>query len=328
MDGILITLYSIAGTTSSLSKYTLLIKSKINGLEKHEQLIFDCYKKAYKEITGKDPSEFNLKGETEIYTAAIKYFENPQDTERDGKLKSVLFENNKELSRVVERFKILLVNNGGQEILTLFSINIFENTEIIKDDTREIKEVVKKIEQMLKQSSNQGNQSVRTLVDNNLSIVNSDQDLIKDDEIILKLGEELISKINDLIENNELDSALEILNGLINMKDFQTLDAKIRCSILSSKGRVFIKRFDKNEASLIKDKLEMIDIDTKSKWNFIFRFGVFTQNESLVNNSLDKLQELGVEQKEINIKRSSYYVAVGNYDMVKSILEEENQDEH
>lgn len=325
MDGTLITLYSIAGTTSSLSKYKLLIKSKINGLEKHEQLIFDCYQKAYKEITGKDPSEFKLKGEAEIYSGAIKYFENPLDSQRDEKLNSVLFENNKELLRIIDRFKVLLINNGGQEILALFSINTFENTEIIKYDVRELKEVVKQMQETL---LNQGNQSTKTLVDNDFNIANSDQDLIKDDEIIFKLGEELISKVDDLIENNELDSVLEILNGLINMKNFKTLDAKMRCGILSSKGRVFIKRFDKNEASLIKDQLEMINIDTKSKWNFIFRYAVFTQNESLVNDSLDKLQELGIEQEEIAVKKTSYYIAVGNYEMVKSILEEENQNEH
>jgi len=151
-------------------------------------------------------------------------------------------------------------------------------------------------------------------------------DPLLDDEVIIKMGEQLITKINELIENNELESAESILSGVTSASNFNNLNDDLRVGILSTKGSIFIKLFDKPKAKEIYEELGKISCNNKRKWNYFFKYGIIMANKELVDQALGELETLGLSTEEIMIKKSSYFLSRGEVDEVIQILEEDKKE--
>ncbi|MCP4971701.1 MAG: hypothetical protein GY932_14035, partial [Arcobacter sp.] len=98
------TLYSIAGTTATLKPYYSKFKTKMTGLSVHESILFECYKKAVKDVTGKDIKKYKLKGEIELFERAMKYFEHNSFSSSESKIREYILGDNETLKKVEDKF--------------------------------------------------------------------------------------------------------------------------------------------------------------------------------------------------------------------------------
>jgi hypothetical protein len=151
---------------------------------------------------------------------------------------------------------------------------------------------------------------------------------ITDEEVIIKMGEQIITKVNELIEKNELEAALKILEGLISASDFNNINAELRINILATKGAVFIRSLDKENAGKIFEELQKFNISNKRKWNYIFKYGTICSSDQLITEALEELKKLGVSKDELTIKKTSYYLARGKTDDIIALLEEGGVEEN
>ena len=143
---------------------------------------------------------------------------------------------------------------------------------------------------------------------------------ITDDEVIIKMGEQVISKVNELIEKNEFNAALSILDGLVSSSNFNDLNEDLRIGVLATKGLVYIKLFDREKARGIFDDLEKFKTNNKRKWNYAFKFGIIINDEFIVNKALVELEKLGLSEDELTVKKSSYLLALGKTNEIISLL--------
>lgn len=120
---LLITLYSIAGSTASLYPYFISIKRKLNKLAVHEQILFNCYKKAVKDVTGKDSDHLSLMNVTEILDRAINYLDNNNLSINELQQSFSIMGENIDFIRIQERFIELLRDSNSLELITSILID-------------------------------------------------------------------------------------------------------------------------------------------------------------------------------------------------------------
>lgn len=288
-----------------LGSITDACMSKVDA--KRDQIIEDSIKLLEDNIGALKVKELEIIAETE--TIRIEMISIVKDV---NKLKSVF-------NQLLDSKDYYQSSELKQLIITNIEINqkTFNNTTEIKAEVTEVKTLLQNFIEKQdrigidKELNQRRNLSVDTV------------EPITDEEVIIKMGEQIITRVNELIDKNELESALSILDGLINSTDFNKLNEDLRIGILVTKGSVFIKLLDVDKAKEIFNELGKVKTNNRHKWNYIFKFGTITSDEQIVNKALDELNKLGLSDDEIKIKQSSYFLAIGKTDDIISLLEED-----
>lgn len=138
-------IYGLAGSTASLAPYFKKLKKKLSWDATHEKIIFDCSKKAFKDVTGEDLDKFRLKGAVAVLQKVDEYLTTGRMqavSDTIGDFFTGFKINVKELEK---RFEFHLIESGSLEVLTKFNLESFK-------DLKEIKEVVYKIYETLGKS--------------------------------------------------------------------------------------------------------------------------------------------------------------------------------
>jgi|SRR3989304_7701702 len=203
------------------------------------------------------------------------------------------------------------------------TITIINKVDAHSTELKDVKAMVASLTEMIAKQGSIG--TSKTFTEGSDMGINTVDPLL-DDEVIIKMGEQLITKINELIENNELESAESILSGVTSASNFNNLNDDLRVGILSTKGSIFIKLFDKPKAKEIYEELGKISCNNKRKWNYFFKYGIIMANKELVDQALGELETLGLSTEEIMIKKSSYFLSRGEVDEVIQILEEDKKE--
>ncbi|MFA5805491.1 MAG: hypothetical protein WC879_12690 [Melioribacteraceae bacterium] len=144
-----LTLFGLAGSAASLAPYYIKLKSKLNKLAVHEQILFGCFTQAVKEITGKDPNEFHLKEEVEVFERAINFFEHQNITEDEGKTRESILGNEKDLILIENRFVELLKDKADLSLLIHIVIESFEDSKEILKRTINIESKINQINESM-----------------------------------------------------------------------------------------------------------------------------------------------------------------------------------
>ncbi|MCJ7458627.1 MAG: hypothetical protein MUP17_06525 [candidate division Zixibacteria bacterium] len=137
--------YGILGSTATLKPYFDKLKCKLSVEATHEKIIFECFRKALKDVTGKDLSKFNLRGEVAILLEIDNYFQSNNTEGASNGIKKFLSNVNIDLSSIQDRFKYHLTKSNSIEVLTHISLVTMEDTKEIKRKVYEIDEKLTKI---------------------------------------------------------------------------------------------------------------------------------------------------------------------------------------
>lgn len=202
-------------------------------------------------------------------------------------------------------------------IITLvqYSEKTLVNSEIIKNEQKKQSEQLDDIQKMMRSLNSKLGEDTTSL-----EVIRSNINEQYDDEVLVKIGEQVIPRVNELIEQNEFNLAHSILDGIISTKGFNELPDELRIGILATKGNIYIKQLDKQNAKPIYHQLNNIVLENKRKWNFIFSYGTLLGSEDLVEEALEKLKRLGLSDKEIKIKKSTFLLASGKAEDIIKLL--------
>lgn len=137
--------YGVLGSTATLKPYFDKLKCRFSIEAKHEKIIVDCFRKALKDVTGKDLSRFNLRGEVAILLEIDNYFQNNNTEGAANGIKKFFSNVNLDLNSIQDRFKYHLKESGSSEVLTHISLIIMEDAKEIKRKVYEIDEKITKI---------------------------------------------------------------------------------------------------------------------------------------------------------------------------------------
>ena len=134
--------YGILGTTADLKPYFDKLKSKLSVEATHEKIIFKCYRKALKDVTGEDLSRFRLKGNVAILQQIDEYFKGDNIQADSNYITKFLSSLNINFEDVKEKFEHHLTESASPQVLTHISLTIMKYTKEIKRDTEEIKQII------------------------------------------------------------------------------------------------------------------------------------------------------------------------------------------
>jgi tetratricopeptide (TPR) repeat protein len=148
--------YGILGTTAELKPYFDKLKSKLSVEGKHEEVLFDCCRKAIKDATGKDISKFGLKGKVAILQQIDNYFDSDDLEGASDFIRRFFSEAKLNLETIQERFEYHLKESNSLEVLTHVSLLTKKDTTEIKKDTKQIKQDTKEIKEIVREAVGKG----------------------------------------------------------------------------------------------------------------------------------------------------------------------------
>jgi hypothetical protein len=222
-------------------------------------------------------------------------------------------------SEAVEKFIELLYEEISRdpELNLLFTIKegTQETIKTIKESEKNIIDALKQLIEKKSELESLTNYEGKALGRTNTTFINTD-------DIILKMEEEVLKKIDALIEKNDLIPALKVVDDFTSTRDFDKMNDEFKTNILSAKGRIHIKFANKDDAHLILEGLEKINFSNHRRWNFLFNYSLLTSDEVLAQKSIDELIKLGLTNSEATIKLSTFELSRGNLDKVIEMLEE------
>ncbi|MGB2698569.1 MAG: hypothetical protein WBD28_12030, partial [Candidatus Zixiibacteriota bacterium] len=131
-------IYGLAGSTASLAPYFKKLKKKLFWEVTHEKIIFDCCKKAFKDVTGEDLEKFRLKGSTAMLEKVDDLLVSGDMQVASNTLGDFFNKFNIDIKELQERFELHLIESNSLEVLTKIHLVSFK-------DIKEIKEMVYKI---------------------------------------------------------------------------------------------------------------------------------------------------------------------------------------
>ncbi|MCK4385247.1 MAG: hypothetical protein KAW52_03195, partial [candidate division Zixibacteria bacterium] len=142
--------YGILGTTVSLKPYFDRLKRRLSVQAEYEKVLFECSRKAFKDVTGKDLSKSGLRGGVAILQQIDEYFESDNVEATSNYIRKFFSKSNLDLKAIQESFRRHLAESKSLEVLTYVSLLTKEDTKEIKQDTKEIKQKVYEIADELK----------------------------------------------------------------------------------------------------------------------------------------------------------------------------------
>jgi tetratricopeptide (TPR) repeat protein len=138
--------YGILGSTATLKPYFDRIKSKLSIETTHEKIIFKCYRKALKDVTGEDWSRFRLKADVAILKQIDGYFSNDEIESASTYIGKFLSSLNIDFKEVQEKFESHLTESGSPQVLTHICLITMKGNQRIE---QKLSEIVKKLEEIV-----------------------------------------------------------------------------------------------------------------------------------------------------------------------------------
>lgn len=138
-------LYGILGTTATLKPHFDKLRKRLSVEGTYEKVIFKCYRKAVKDVTGEDLSRFRLKGDVAILQKIDEYFSTDDVPSAAGYIDKFLSSLQIDFKEVRGRFEHHLKVSGSPEVLTHITLTTMKDTKEIKRTLSDIAEELKRI---------------------------------------------------------------------------------------------------------------------------------------------------------------------------------------
>jgi hypothetical protein len=215
---------------------------------------------------------------------------------------------------------LFTIKNSGRSIISKIDNDTEKILTAITSKTNESNEkTLDLIKKLFQQMEDRGSITINKISDQTSLI----QETIPiNDEIIVKMGEEILVKIDSLVNQNEFEPASKIIEGIIATINFEKMGEEFRNNLFATSGIIYVKSGDRNNAELILEQLNKINFSNKRRWNYVFQYATLVQDRLLANKALDELVKFGLTNEERIVKQSTLDLVIGDLDAIINSLGE------
>ncbi len=186
----------------------------------------------------------------------------------------------------------------------------FENTNELLAGQKQTNDGIKSILELLKKRNPDLGLTANPHLAPSLEI--SEQD----NNTITLLEDEFIKSINLLVDNNDIDIALNKIEEILTKE----LNPIFKTKLISTKGNIYIRIGDENKAKEIYEWLKLTGSETEIKYKFFIRYAAIISDEDLKTISLNKMKELGASNKILLNVEILYHSMRGEFDKVIELI--------